>query len=77
MVQAACDLLGSKPQQVLADAGYWSESNVWELRKADIDPYIPPRRMKHDEVVEPPRGRMPRRLICTVHNLLKLYRATA
>jgi transposase len=133
VIEAACEVLGSKPDQVLADAGYWSESNVWELRKAGIDPYIPPRRIKRDEVVEPPRGRMPRRLsfkdrmerklrtkrgravyalrkiipepvfgqikqargfrqflrrgvravreewtlICTVHNLLKLYRATA
>jgi transposase len=133
VIEAACEVLGSKPDQVLADAGYWSESNIWELRKVGIDPYIPPRRIKRDEVVEPPRGRMPRRLsfkdrmerklrtrrgraiyaqrkiipepvfgqikqargfrqflrrgvravreewtlICTVHNLLKLYRATA
>jgi hypothetical protein len=42
--------------------GYGSESNVWELRKLGIYPYIPPRRMTHGEVVIPPRGRMPCRL---------------
>ncbi len=62
VIAAACVLLGDRPKQVLADAGYWSEANVWELRKVHIDPYIPPRRIKHDEIQTPPRGRMPRRL---------------
>jgi transposase len=61
VIQAVHDTLGRRPKQVLADAGYWSESNVWELRKRGIDPYIPPRRMKHGEAAVPPRGRTPRR----------------
>jgi len=133
LIQAAGETLGQKPKQVLADAGYWSESNVWEMRKSDIDPYIPPGRMKHSDARTPaPRGRKPRQmsfkarmerklrtvrgraiyawrkilpepvfgqikqargfrqflrrgvravreewsLLCTVHNLLKLYAAT-
>ena len=62
VVRAACKLLGSMPKQVLADAGYWSESNVWELQKEGMNPYIPPRRQRRDEPVEAPRGRMPRLL---------------
>jgi transposase len=63
LIRAAHELLGSNPKQVLADAGYWSESNVWEMRKSGIDPYIPPGRIKHSEAMTPaPCGRTPRRL---------------
>lgn len=62
-INAVCRDVGQKPKQVLADAGYWSESNVWELRKQGIEAYIPPRRLKHGEVLEPaPLGRRPRRM---------------
>jgi transposase len=63
LVRAAHETLGIKPKQVLADAGYWSESNVWELRKIGIDAYVPPGRIKHSDAAAPaPRGRMPRRM---------------
>jgi transposase len=62
-IAAVCNNLGSKPKQVLADAGYWSESNVWELRKKGIEAFIPPERVKHaDARIPAPRGRMPRQM---------------
>jgi hypothetical protein len=52
--------LRRKPRAVLADAGYWSESNVQALEKKNIDPFIATKRLKHSQVVAPaPRGRPP------------------
>jgi transposase len=63
IVKRMCERFQRAPKQVLADAGYWSESNVWELRKKSIDPYIPPERMKHSDAALPaPRGRRPRQM---------------
>jgi transposase len=62
-INQVCQRFNRVPKQVLADAGYWSESNVWELRKKDIDPYIPPERIKHGDAALPaPRGRKPRQM---------------
>lgn len=134
VVKRISKLLRAKPQQVLADAGYWSEANVDALEKMGVDPFIATQRRKHSDPLPPaPRGRPPmdlsakqrmarklltlrgramyawrqilpepvfgqikqargfrqflRRgvrqvsqewsLICTAHNLLKLYGATA
>jgi transposase len=56
-------LLGQLPDQVVADAGYWSEANVEQLESQGIDTYIARGRMKHGEVVPPPpRGRTPANL---------------
>ena len=50
--------LRRKPRAVLADAGYWSESNAQAMEKKNIDPFIATKRLKHSEVVAPaPRGR--------------------
>jgi hypothetical protein len=63
IVNRVCERFNRAPKQVLADAGYWSESNVWKLRKKDIDPYIPPERIKHGDATLPaPRGRKPRQM---------------
>ena len=52
--------LRRKPRAVLADAGYWSESNVQTLEKKKIDSFIATKRLKHSEVIGPaPRGRPP------------------
>jgi transposase len=51
--------LGRKPKAALADAGYWSEKNVRDLRKKRIDAYIATKRQKHGERVPPVRGRPP------------------
>jgi transposase len=51
--------LRRKPKAVLADAGYWSESNVEALSKSRIDAYIATERQKHGENPPPVRGRPP------------------
>src|SRR5947208_349985 len=56
-------LLGERPDQVVADAGYWSEQNVERLEAKGIDPYVARGRMKHGEpAMPPPRGRIPAKL---------------
>lgn len=52
---------GTKPRQVLADAGYFSEDNVAVAADADVDALIATGRMKHGETPPPaPRGRIPK-----------------
>jgi hypothetical protein len=56
-------LLGECPEQVVADAGYWSEANVERLEAQGIDTYLARGRMKHGEPAPPPpRGRIPAKL---------------
>jgi len=56
-------VLRRKPKQVLADAGYWSETNVNGLAERGIDGYIARGRVKHTEPpLPPPRGRIPAKL---------------
>ncbi len=51
---------GAVPGQVLADAGYFSESNVAAAAERDVDAYIATGRLKHNETPPPvPRGRIP------------------
>jgi hypothetical protein len=53
-------ILRRKPRAVLADAGYWSESNAQAMEKKNIAPFIATKRLKHSDVVVPaPRGRPP------------------
>jgi len=48
---------------VLADAGYWSETNVTALEARGIEPFIATGRRKHgDPVPIAPRGRVPHEL---------------
>jgi len=56
------DRLGSKPEQVLADAGYWSEQNVRGLEAQGIEPFIATQKMKHGPPLPAPRGRPPKGL---------------
>ena len=56
------DKLGSKPEQVLADAGYWSEENVRALEAQGIEPFIATKKMKHGPPQPAPRGRPPKDL---------------
>jgi transposase len=56
-------MLGRKPKQVLADAGFWSEANAKELNRRRIDAYIARHRRKHSEPMPvAPRGRPPANL---------------
>jgi transposase len=51
---------GQIPAIVLADAGYWSESNADAMEAKGIDAHIAVRRQKHGEPTPPaPRGRIP------------------
>ena len=52
--------LRRKPRAVLADAGYWSESNAQAMERKKIAPFIATRRFERGEVLVPaPRGRPP------------------
>jgi transposase len=53
---------GARPENFLADAGYFSENNVCEIMKWRIDPFIPPHRQKHADEPKPVRGRPPNNL---------------
>jgi transposase len=60
VVTAITASLHRKPQSVLADAGYWSESNVQALDAKGIEPFIATGRRKHHEpALVAPRGRPP------------------
>jgi transposase len=55
--------LGCSPEQVLADAGYWSDENIAKLAEKNIDAYLARGRVKHGEPPPtPPRGRIPAKL---------------
>lgn len=51
---------GTKPDQVIADAGYFSEDNVTAADRRGVDALIATGRLKHDEAPPAaPRGRIP------------------
>ena len=55
--------LGAVPSKASMDAGYFSEDNVEALKKMAVEAFIPPGRLKHDEVSSlAPRGRTPQGL---------------
>ena len=52
MMEAVERNAGRKPEQVSADAGYFSTAAVTDTRLDGIDLLVPPDRVKHDEQVE-------------------------
>ena len=52
MVEQIEENLEQKPQEMSLDAGYYSEANVRYLEAQQIDPYLPPCRLKHREYRE-------------------------
>jgi len=59
---AAADV-EEKPQEFLADAGYYSDSNVEFVQAHDLAPFIATGKFKHGESVpESPQGRIPKHL---------------
>lgn len=51
---------GKLPDQLSADAGYFSSDTVNNLTALGIDVYIPPNKMRHGSILPPaPRGRIP------------------
>lgn len=60
MVEQLRDNLGTKPRELSADSGYYSETNVEFLETGLIRPLIPPDKKRHSSKDEPaPRGRVP------------------
>ena len=52
--------LETKPEGVLADAGYWSEDNVRMLQDKGIEAFIATSKQKHGDDTPAPRGRPPK-----------------
>ena len=54
---------GTVPQEISADAGYYSAQTVEGLYALGVDPYIAPEKTRHGTRPEPaPRGRIPKGL---------------
>ena len=63
MVEEAIDNVGAVPEEVSADAGYYSAQAVEGLYRLCVDPFVAPERTRHGTVVPPaPRGRIPSHL---------------
>jgi len=61
MIEQVEDNLGEIPDCVLADNGYFSETNVEHVATNHMEPLIAPERTKHTDKPEPaPRGRIPK-----------------
>jgi len=57
---AAADITDC-PQDLVADAGDYSDANAADVRSRDMTPYIATQRLKHHEELPPvPRGRIPK-----------------
>jgi transposase len=55
--------IGQLPQQISADAGYFSSDAIANLTAQGIDVYMPPDKMGHRSTLPPaPRGRIPKSL---------------
>ena len=63
MITAVVESLGFLPEELSADAGYFSEENIVHLQTQGIKAFIPPDRMRHtDPVALSVRGRIPKDL---------------
>ena len=59
MLEQVVDNCGRLPDELSADAGYFSESNVVKALERGVDPHIATGRRKHDEPAPMVRGRAP------------------
>jgi hypothetical protein len=61
MVEQILDNTGRCPEELSADAGYFSEANLKALNESGIEPFIPPEKVRHGEWRNQtsPRGRIP------------------
>lgn len=63
MMQQVKENTGALPQEMSADAGYFSSDEVTKLTATGIDVYIPPDKMRHTHKMPvAPRGRIPKGL---------------
>lgn len=73
---------GKAPDKVSMDAGDAGEDNIVDVEALGTETFIATSRKNHGDVVPAaPRGRIPKKLsvmgrslVCTTHNLLKLWR---
>lgn len=60
MVEKIVEVMDALPEEVSADAVYFSGENVEWLRQQKVEAFISPDKQKHNDKVEPaPRGRIP------------------
>jgi len=61
MVEQVLANTGRRPEELSADAGYFSEANLKALSESGIEPFIPPEKVRHGQWRErtSPRGRIP------------------
>jgi len=61
MVEQILTNTGRRPEELSADAGYFSEANLKALSESGIEPFIPPEKVRHSEWRNQtsPRGRIP------------------
>jgi transposase len=59
MLEAVVANCGRPPEEMSADAGYFSEANVVQSFERGVDPHIATGRRKHDEPAPTVRGRTP------------------
>jgi len=61
MVEQVLANTGRRPEELSADAGYYSEANLKLVEDRGIEPFIPPEKLKHSEwrAQTAPRGRIP------------------
>jgi transposase len=63
MIQEVKENTGELPQEMSADAGYFSSDEVTKLANAGIDTYVPPDKTYHtSKILAAPRGRIPESL---------------
>ena len=62
LVEQIEENLSERPREVSADAGYFSEANVRQLDRMNVEAFIPPDKVKHSEwrTAKTPRGRFPK-----------------
>lgn len=72
MMEKVEENTGSLPEELSADAGYFSESNIEALKERGIDPLVAAERLKHGETPPAPRGRMPNKATLKERMIRKL-----
>ena len=66
MMERVRDSFGKLPEELSADAGYYSSQATQSLSSMGVEPFIPPDKMRHDVFLSPaPRGRIPKALSAT------------
>jgi len=76
MISQVATNTGRRPEEVSADAGYYSDANVSWLLEHKVNPYIPPDKLHHRErrQLKPPRGPRPRTLREKMRRKLQMKR---